>query len=301
MNPERLVTELSSVQGGAIRMDQALECGMTPDQLRYRVRSGRWSKLGKGVFLVTAMRTVDDRLRAATATLPGAVVAHEAAAERHGLSYVEKGLATVLVHSQTTHEFPGVVVRRCHDLFPEHLTELAGMPATTVPRTIVDMAAHVSKRNLEAILDDAVADQKVTVQDVADVVATIGRSGKPGTKRLREVLESRLGEEYSGTALERKGNALLFTIEEISPAIEYPIPWRPEHRFDAAYPGQMLAIEWDSLRWHLQVAAFARDRARDREAILHGWRVLRFTWEDVTERPEVVIAAVRAALGLPTG
>jgi hypothetical protein len=242
------------------------------------------------------MTTVEDHLRAAVASLPNAVVSHEAAAELHGLRYVERGLATVMVHSQTTHEFPGVTVRRSHDLAPDHLMVRNGLPVTTAPRTIVDLASVVSRKNLAAILDDAVAAKLAAVRSVAQVAMVVGRSGKPGTRNLRTVLDERLESGLIGTPLENKGNALLLTIEEATPTFEYAIPWRPEHRFDAAYPAHQLAIEWDSIRWHLQESVFGSDRARDREAILHGWRVLRFTWFDVSERPDDVVLTVRRAL-----
>lgn len=298
MNADLQIAELSVRQGGAVRTEQALACGLTRDQVRYRVRSGRWLRLGKGAYLVTPMTTVEDHLRAAISSLPRAVVAHEAAAELHDLAYVERGLASVLVHSQTTHEFPGVIVRRCHDLMDDHVDSIRDMPVTSIARTIVDLAAIISARNLEAVLDDAVAARRVPIAAVADVAAAVGRSGKPGTRKLRAVLEARLGPEYDGTALERKGNALLLTIDGSRPLFEYPIPWRAEHRFDAAYPDAQLGIEWDSKRWHTQVAAFNRDRERDRDAVVHGWRVLRFTWQDITERPDVVIATVKSALEL---
>ncbi len=297
MNADRLVHDLSATQGGVVRLDQALECGMTRHQIKYRVRSGLWSPLGRGAYLVTAMVSVADRLRGAIAALPGAVVAHEAAAEIYGLRYVEAGLATVLVHSQTTHEFPGVTVRRCHDLNPGHVTTIDGLATTTIPRTIVDLAAIVTKKNLAAVVDDAVAADKVSIAEVAKVAAEIGRSGKPGTRNMRAILEERSGPGLRGTGLERKGNRLLLTIDGDPPTFEYPIPWRPEKRIDAAYPPERLGIEWDSRRWHTQVAAFEIDRIRDREAILHGWRILRFTWVDVTERPDLVIATVRETLG----
>lgn len=242
------------------------------------------------------MTTTRDRVRAAIATLPGAIVAHEAAAELHGLLYVERGLATVLVHTQTTHEFPGVIVRRTHDLETEHVVSYQELPVTTVPRTIVDLAGIVSQKNLAVILDDAAAAQVVSMEAVAEVATTVGRSGKPGTKSLREVLEERLGSDLKGSDLERRGNELVLGVGIGQPEFEYAIPWRPDHRFDAAFPADQLAVEWDSKRWHTQVSAFDRDRARDREAILHGWRVLRFTWADVTERPEQVVATIRKAV-----
>jgi len=80
------------------------------------------------------------------------------------------------------------------------------------------------------------------------------------------------------------------------PETEYTIPWSPKRRFDVAYPDRRLAIEWDSRRWHTQAEAFEQDRRRDRQAVVHGWRLLRFTWLDVIERPGEVAASVRAAM-----
>ncbi|MBW3667252.1 MAG: endonuclease domain-containing protein, partial [Actinobacteria bacterium] len=61
---------------------------------------------------------------------------------------------------------------------------------------------------------------------------------------------------------------------------------------DDAYPEAKLAIEWDSRAWHLQRAAMEADRRRDRIAAMHGWLVIRVTWQDIKERPDEVIAAV---------
>jgi very-short-patch-repair endonuclease len=33
--------------------------------------------------------------------------------------------------------------------------------------------------------------------------------------------------------------------------------------------------------------------------VLEGWKVLHFSWEDVLDHPDEVVAAVRTALGLP--
>jgi very-short-patch-repair endonuclease len=55
-------------------------------------------------------------------------------------------------------------------------------------------------------------------------------------------------------------------------------------------------IEADSRRWHTRKRDFAVDRQRDNDATLAGWRVLRFTWADLTKRPAWVAQAVLAAL-----
>lgn len=58
----------------------------------------------------------------------------------------------------------------------------------------------------------------------------------------------------------------------------------------------MVAVEVDGWAWHSDPARFGRDRHRQNELVLGGWKVLRFTWHDLTHRPTKVIADIRAAL-----
>jgi very-short-patch-repair endonuclease len=65
---------------------------------------------------------------------------------------------------------------------------------------------------------------------------------------------------------------------------------------DLAFPGCRLAVEVDGWAWHIDPDRFQRDRARQNALVLAGWTVLRFTWSDVTERPDRVVAQIRRAL-----
>jgi len=65
---------------------------------------------------------------------------------------------------------------------------------------------------------------------------------------------------------------------------------------DVAFPTTRLAIEVDGLVWHVDPARFQRDRTRQNELVTAGWTVLRFTWADLTERPDHVVAVVRSTL-----
>ncbi|MGH9224336.1 MAG: endonuclease domain-containing protein [Acidimicrobiales bacterium] len=64
---------------------------------------------------------------------------------------------------------------------------------------------------------------------------------------------------------------------------------------DLAYPARRLAIELDGVTAH-GGNRFQTDRTRQNAPVLAGWTVLRFTWADVTERPDRVVAAIRLAL-----
>jgi very-short-patch-repair endonuclease len=77
--------------------------------------------------------------------------------------------------------------------------------------------------------------------------------------------------------------------------------WRVGYRVDRyeldfAFPGERLAIEVDGWAWHSDVERFRHDRRRQNALVLAGWTVLRFTWHDLTQRPETVVFQVRTAL-----
>jgi hypothetical protein len=241
-----------------------------------------------------------DRVRAAIATLPQAVASHETAAELHAIPRLQTGKAVVTVHSKTTHSFPGVVVHRTRDLADDHITAVNGVRATTLGRTVVDLSATLHPRHVEAIVDDLVALNRLDPEEFAELVGSVARRGKPGSSALRDLIAERNASGIPfASRLERIGLAVLLDAGLSRPRTEYPAPWDDTKRLDVAYPQARVGIEWDSRRWHSQADAFHRDRMRDRQALLHDWRVFRFTWVDVTERPHEVVATIRRALSLP--
>ena len=67
------------------------------------------------------------------------------------------------------------------------------------------------------------------------------------------------------------------------------------YRVDVAFPKQRVAIEVDGLAFHSDSDDFHQDRERQNAIALVGWQVLRFTWLDLTEYPQRVIAEIRYA------
>ena len=55
-------------------------------------------------------------------------------------------------------------------------------------------------------------------------------------------------------------------------------------------------VEVDGYRFHSSRLAFERDRHRDAELHARGYRVIRVTWRQLVEEPEVVLARLRRAL-----
>ena len=65
---------------------------------------------------------------------------------------------------------------------------------------------------------------------------------------------------------------------------------------DLVFDAARLVVELDGWAYHTDPDRFQRDRARQNRIVAAGWRVLRFTWRDLTERPAAVVAAIRAEL-----
>lgn len=68
-------------------------------------------------------------------------------------------------------------------------------------------------------------------------------------------------------------------------------------RFDVAYPGQV-AVEIDGGQWKANGGRHNRDSDREKlnEAAALGWRVLRFSTQQLKANPEQCIDTVRRAL-----
>lgn len=297
MELDGLATQLAAEQGGVLRRNQALELGLTKRKIAHRVMTGRWHQVARSVYRVLSMRSAEDRLRAAAIALPGAVVSHQSAAELLEIPSVERGLAVVTVHTCTTHRFLDVLVHRSHDLDPAHVTEVRDLPVTNTARTVIDLASVLRPRHVASIIDDLVAAKRLAIDELQAIAQEVLRRGKPGSAALRELLADRGdGPEANASRLERLGVQLLRDSGLPGSRTEFPIPWNPRRRFDLAYPDSKLAIEWDSRRWHTQVEAFDRDRERDRQAVRNGWRVLRYTWRDLTTRPGGIVDTVRSVL-----
>jgi very-short-patch-repair endonuclease len=65
---------------------------------------------------------------------------------------------------------------------------------------------------------------------------------------------------------------------------------------DFHWPHCGLVVEADSFGWHSSPSALNDDRERDVELTLQGYHVLRFTYEQVTQRPRYVVDAILTAL-----
>jgi hypothetical protein len=199
---------------------------------------------------------------------------------------------------RSTHRYPDTIVHQSTDLAPAHVIEVDHVRVTTVPRTVIDLAAILNRPRLRSVVEHCVVGRLCDLDQITSMLGTLARRGKPGIRRLRSVIdELGTGVETAASMLERRAVTLL-EANGLRPVPQFNLPWRDfrDGRVDLAFPHAKLIIELDGRRWHTRVNDFELDRRRDNLAQLAGWKVLRFTWRDLSDDPAKVVAMVRQAL-----
>ncbi len=121
--------------------------------------------------------------------------------------------------------------------------------------------------------------------------------GRRGVRNLRAVLGSEVGEGTPRSELERRFLALCRRARLPRPAVNQWLAIAGEEmQVDFVWHAARAVVETDGFRTHGTRQAFRRDRRRDRLLNLAGWRVVRFTWDEVTAEPTHVTEAVRNLL-----
>lgn len=180
---------------------------------------------------------------------------------------------------------PDCRVRR-RDLNPQDVVELRGLKLTAMPLTAVEAAAR--RGGGPTILDGALRGEGTLPSMWGAHLRNKGRYGSPAARRLLQAA-SRGAESEAERRLVN-----LFDEHHIT-GWQANFPVGP-YRVDFAFTRDVqVAVEVDGWAFHTDPDKFARDRRRQNYLVLHGWQVLRFTWLDLTEYPERVIATIVAA------
>ena len=68
------------------------------------------------------------------------------------------------------------------------------------------------------------------------------------------------------------------------------------YEVDFLFPDAKLVVEIDGMAFHTDAEVFQRDRTKQNAIALAGYQVLRFTWWDLVEYPDRVIAQIERAI-----
>ena len=170
---------------------------------------------------------------------------------------------------------------------------------TTPSRSLVDAAPALGRARLETALDAATRANLVQLPFLRWRVESLRRRGRPGIGVVLDVLPAPQPREREESWLERRLTRLIRTAGLPPPRLQAKLRHSGGRaRVDLLYDEARLVIEADGHATHATRRQRQADAERAARLTAAGWRVARFTYEDVVERPSYVAETIRALLGL---
>jgi very-short-patch-repair endonuclease len=225
---------------------------------------------------------------------PDAVLSHRSAAALWG---IRNASGPIDVTSPTKTRSRGNIRRHFAALPADEVTRRDGIPVTTVPRTLFDIAADHPVDVVEHGLRES---ERLRLYDRLSLEHLLDRyPRRKGSRTVRECLRRRreLPAGASREALEARFLAFLDRHRLSRPRLNAWIALG-SHRYqvDCLWPEQRVIVELDGYETHGTWSSFQSDRDRDRRLLAAGYRGPRVTWHHLNEIPEEIAADLRALL-----
>ncbi|MBN8867351.1 MAG: type IV toxin-antitoxin system AbiEi family antitoxin domain-containing protein [Solirubrobacterales bacterium] len=283
------IRELAERQHGMVARRQLLALGLSDRQVFLRTESERLVQVRRGVYALGHRELTRAAIWMSAVLVCGidSVLSHRSAAALWGIL---EWNGPVEVLSPTAgrrrgRQEPGSLrpplVRKPWNLDSTHVTRVDGIPVTTLARTLVDLAAVLNEAQLSRALNEASVKKLLDVDDLRRVV---GESvGRKGIATLRDLVERRHPlVARTRSELEARFLLLLGRIRFPEPQVNVMVAGC---EVDFYWPEFELIVELDGRQFHDTPRGFEEDRERTARLELAGKRVLRLTWDMVTNRP----------------
>ena len=276
-----------------------MKLGFTANDLYRRVAVRRLRPLHRGVYAVgTRLVSREGRwLAAVLACGSGALLSYRSAAALWGILDLERPRVDVTVPGHGGRARPGIRIRRSDAVDAEDRAEHLGIPVTSGPRTLLDLAGDVPARQVRRAYEDAV---RLGRADGKALDRLVERSrGRKGIAVVRSLID------YDPSAAIRAHVGLERLFLDFCREEDLPTPLVNVHvagyEVDAYWPEARLAVELDSWEFHRGREAFERDRAKSTELRLAGFEVIRLTDRRLKRERDHVRATLVALLARTRG
>jgi very-short-patch-repair endonuclease len=254
--------------------------------IRAALTDGRIERVAKGMY---ALPPATDPLAAARAQ--GGLVSHQSAALLHGFEVLDQP------------ELPHVTIPRgqhrrntrldCELHWSNDVPAANGI--TTKLRTVVDCIRVLPFDAGLVVADSALRSGAIRPEEMLAAAAKVHGPGRGAARRVAEVADGR-----AESALESVLRSIL-----IEAGVEGFVPQvvvrhgRFSARIDLADPLRRIALEADGFAHHGTRAALTRDCRRHSNLTLLGWRLIRYSWEDVMFDRDWILESVERAIAGP--
>lgn len=278
---ERILGEVGAAQHGVISRTQLQAHGIADSTTDRMVKSGRLLVMHRGIYQIGPV-PIPYATEAAAVLACGADtrLSHLTAGRLHHIMEPARDYTCpeVTVPRRKRPKLEGVKIHRVRDLLPDEVTTVDGIPVTTPARTLLDLAEILPAREVEQAFAKALRMKLVTM---AEMRAMVERHPKHrGAAPLRQIMDAESEPAFTRSEAE---NILL----EIVRSARLPAPTLNvrvlHYEVDFLWAASRVIAEVDGYAYHGGARSFVNDRQRDAELTAAGYRVLRFTWADLTE------------------
>jgi very-short-patch-repair endonuclease len=298
---EKEIDRLGRSRHGIFSLDELLAMGLTHDAIWRRVQSGRLIRLYEGVFRAPGTPdTWEQRLWAAFAWAKAdCLFSHRSGLLLHRIAGATDRVVEMTITRKSTSPDPNMILHYSSRDPVNYSRVRQSLPVTSVPRTMLDVASVLRPWHLELAVDDALRQRSTSVPELWAMLEQFGGRGCTGTKALRRLLDERTdGRARSQSEFEIVTDELLRTSSlppyfrqfEVMTKIGRPA------LIDFAWPEAKLGVEADSYKWHSGRQQWQNDMERQNALAEIGWLLLRFSWWDVTRRPNYVLDTIATTL-----
>jgi very-short-patch-repair endonuclease len=281
---------LAERQHGVVGRCQILDAGVGRRVVERRLEAGRLHVVQRGVYAVghRVLTREGQWMAAVLAAGPRAALSHRSAAAL----WMVRSSTELEVTVPTGRARPGIMIHRA--LVPaDELTTQRGIPVTTVPRTLFDLAGNLPRHQVERAINEAEVRRLADPLSLADLLDRYPR--RLGAPAIRSILH----DGVTVTRSELEARFLSFLRKCGLPRPETNTRLHVAGRWiecDCLWRERGLIVELDGWAAHGTAAAFERDRARDRILQAHGWRLARVTWRQLRDDGRAVAYDLSALL-----
>ena len=292
------VAGLAGLQHGVVSRSQLQALGASEEAIDVRRETGRLHLLHRGVYAV-GHKVVYRQGRWMAAVLAcgrQAVLSHRSAAALWGVRDISSRAIEVTTPSKSRSR---AGIQRHYAVLPEdEVTEHEGIPVTTVPRTIFDLAAVERPEAVESALRQAEFRQlhdRLSLRDLLDRYPR--RHGARAVRLALARIEESSGQIESG--FEERFLSFLDRFGLPRPRFNAWLEVEGRrYRVDCLWPTKRQIAELDGWDGHGTHSAFREDRSRDRRLRVAGYGVTRLTWSQIEDEPELVAHDLHLFLGV---
>ena len=301
MSGMRLLIDHASANHGIFDLATARTVEVGKDRLAHAIDRGEIVRLHRGVYRFAAVPpTWESEVLAGCFAGGGrAFASHRTAAALHDLPGGSRKDVEITCPRWRRKQHNGLVVHESKYWTSRDQTVVDGIPVASAALTLLHLAQSLSWNGLERALENALRRELTTLDDLDDLLRRYARRGRPGIRKLRSLVRSRMN-VMTPTDSERE-TLLLQVIRRrglAEPVRQFRVfdGGREIGRVDLAYPDARITIEYDSDSFHTGRVATAKDSRRRHEMIAAGWLPITAVNQDLLEGGHYFCRALETAL-----